>query len=155
MSHDDIPTDALVLLVGPAGAGKSTWAAARFRRSQVLSSDAFRELVSDDAADQTATHDAFAVLHAIAGARARRGLLTVIDATNLLVSARRPLLDLARRHGRPTIAVTFDVALPELLARNLRRERVVPAATVRRHHAQMARALRALSGEGYETIIRA
>ncbi|MET0772730.1 MAG: AAA family ATPase [Candidatus Limnocylindrales bacterium] len=150
-----MPGDALVLLVGPAGSGKSTWAAARFRRSQVLSSDDLREVVSDDAADQDATRDAFAILHAIAKARLRRGLLTVIDATNLLPSSRRPLLELARRHARPAVAVIFDVPLPELLRRNAGRERVVPEATVRRHHAQLADALADLRSEGYASIIQA
>ena len=36
------------------------------RDSEVLSSDAFRELVAGDAADQSATADAFKVLHAVA-----------------------------------------------------------------------------------------
>lgn len=150
-----IPRHALVLLVGPAGSGKSTWAAARFRRSEVLSSDELREMVSDDAADQDATSDAFAVLHAIARARLRRGLLTVVDATNLLASSRRPLLELGRRHARPVVAVVFDVPLDVLLRRNAARERVVPEAVVRRHHAQAAVALEDLRSEGYASIIRA
>ncbi len=147
-----LPDDAVVLLIGPAGSGKSTWARARFSQTQVVSSDALREMVSDDAADQDATRDAFAILHAIARARVRRGLLTVIDATNLLASSRRPLLELARRHARPTVAVVFEVPLPELLRRNARRERVVPEATVRRHHAQLADALVDLPAEGYLAI---
>jgi predicted kinase len=150
-----IPSDALVLLVGSAGAGKSTWAGARFRRSQVLSSDDLREMVSDDASDQDATRDAFTILHAIARARLRRGRLTVIDATNLLAASRRPFLELARRHDRPTVAVVFEVPLDELLARNARRERVVPEATVRRHHGQLVHALAELPSEGYASIIRA
>jgi protein phosphatase len=150
-----IPADALVLLVGCAGSGKSTWAGARFRRSQVLSSDDLREAVSDDASDQGATRDAFTILHAIARARLRRGRLTVIDATNLLAASRRPFLELALRHGRPAIAVIFEVPLPGLLARNARRQRVVPEATVRRHHAQLAHALVELPSEGYASIIRA
>lgn len=146
---------ALVLLVGPAGAGKTTWAQARFRRSQVLSSDDFREIVSDDPTDQAATRDAFGLLHAAARARLRRGLLTVVDATNLLVSARKPLLQLAHRAERPVVAVVFEVPLPELLARNASRERTVPAETVRWHHHLMADALVALPTEGYAAIIRA
>jgi predicted kinase len=149
----ELPADALVLLVGAAGSGKSTWAAARFRASQVVSSDDLRARVSDDPTDQDATREAFAILHAIARARLRRGLLTVVDATNLLAASRRPLLELAVRHGRPMVAVVFDVPLTELLARNARRERVVPDAIVRRHHAQKREALVALPGEGYLAIV--
>jgi protein phosphatase len=69
----DLPADALVLLMGPSGAGKSTWAARHFRADEILSSDRFREMVAADATDQSATADAFKVLHAIARARMRRG----------------------------------------------------------------------------------
>lgn len=150
-----IPDDALVLLVGPAGSGKSTWARARFGATRIVSSDELRAWVSDDAADQGATRDAFTVLHVVARARVARGLLTVIDATNLLASSRRPLLELARRHGRPCVAVVFDAPLAELLARNDGRERPVPEAIVRKHHAQLADALAQLPAEGYLAIVRA
>jgi protein phosphatase len=149
-----IPDDALVLLVGPAGSGKSTWARARFRPAQIVSSDDLRELVSDDPADQSATRDAFTLLHLIARARTARGLLTVVDATNLLASSRKPLLELARRHDRPVLVVVFEVPIDELLARNAGRERVVPEATVRHHHALLASALHQLPTEGYVSIIR-
>lgn len=150
-----IPDGALVLLVGAAGSGKSTWAAARFRPTQVVSSDELRARVADDAADQGATRDAFALLHAIVRARVGRGLLTVVDATNLLAPSRRPLRELARRHGRPVVAVAFDVPLGVLLARNAARDRRVPEEAVRKHHAQMAGALETLPSEGYDTIIEA
>ena len=80
-----LPDDALVLLIGPSGSGKSTWAAKRFRHDQILSSDAFRALVAGDAADQSATADAFKVLHLVAKSRLRRGLLTVVDAPETAV----------------------------------------------------------------------
>jgi protein phosphatase len=146
--------DALVVLVGASGSGKSTWAAQLFRADQVLSSDAFRELVSGDAADQSATREAFRLLHAAARARLRRGLLCVIDATNLTSGSRRGLLRLAREAGRPTVAVVFDVPLERCLAQNARRaERRVPEAVVRRHVAQLAEARRTLDAEGFGTIL--
>ena len=150
-----LPPDALVLLIGPAASGKSTWAAAHFRPSQVLSSDAFREMVADRAADQSASADAFRLLHAAASARLKRGLLTVIDATNLQRAARKPLLALARRYARPTVAVLFDVPLDVLLARNHGRDRVVPPDAVRLHAHAMTAAVREVADEGYQLVLRA
>lgn len=150
-----IPRDALVLLLGPSGAGKSTWAASRFSSDAILSSDAFRALVAGDAADQSATADAFKVLHTVARARLRRGLLTVVDATNLTEGARRSLLRLAARAERPSVAIAFDISLERCLERNAARpDRRVPEDVVRRHHREMRGALERLPGEGYVTVVR-
>src|ERR671934_2411535 len=92
-----IPELSLVALVGASGSGKSTFARKHFKPTEVLSSDFCRGLVSDDENDQTATKDAFEVLHAIAAKRLARGHLTVIDATNVQPEARKPLVELARR----------------------------------------------------------
>jgi predicted kinase len=150
---EQVPANALVVLVGPAGSGKSTWAAHHFSPAAVLSSDGFRELVAGDAADQSATADAFKVLHAVARARLRRGLLTVVDATNLTEGARRALLRLASRDGRPAVAVAFDVPLERCLTQNAARpERRVPDEVVRRHHREMRRALPRLAEEGFAQV---
>ena len=90
-----IPELSLVVLVGASGSGKSTFARAHFRPTEVLSSDSCRALVSDDESDQTATGDAFDVLHFIAARRLARGKLTVVDATNVQPEARKPLVALA------------------------------------------------------------
>lgn len=78
MSRDPIvaglPPAALVLLIGPAGAGKSTWARSRFDGAEILSSDVLREQVAADAVDQSANADTFKMLHLVAAARLRRGL---------------------------------------------------------------------------------
>ena len=151
----DLPTDALVLLVGPSGAGKSTWAAASFADSEILSSDAFRELVAGDPADQSATGEAFKVLHQVAEARLRRGLRTVVDATNLTEGARRSLLRRAAHAGRPAVAVVFEVSLERCLRQNAAREdRSVPEAVVHQHHRALRNTLERLPAEGYVAIVR-
>ena len=43
-----IPELSLVVLIGPSGCGKSTFARKHFKPTEVMSSDAFRALVSDD-----------------------------------------------------------------------------------------------------------
>ena len=78
-----VPELALVVLVGASGSGKSTFARKHFKPTEILSSDACRGLVSDDENNQAATGDAFDLLHFIARKRLARGLLTVVDATNV------------------------------------------------------------------------
>src|ERR671914_401857 len=93
-----IPELSLVVLVGPSGSGKSTFARKHFKPTEVLSSDTFRGLVSDDETDQAASKDAFEVLHFVAGKRLAAGRLTVIDATNVQPESRKPLRALARTY---------------------------------------------------------
>jgi predicted kinase len=150
-----IARGSLVLLVGPAGSGKSTWAVRHHAPTEIVSSDALRAMVADDPTDQGATPDAFRLLHAIVRARLRRGLTVVVDATNLTDGARRPLLAAAAGHGRPAVAVVFDVPLEVCLARNAGRpDRMVPEDVVRLHHAQLPAAIAALRTDGV-TILRA
>src|SRR3954452_17256127 len=104
-----IPDLSLVVLIGASGSGKSTFARAHFRPTEVLSSDFCRALVADDENDQTATDDAFAVLHAIAARRLARGRLTVIDATNVQPDARKPLLRLARDYHVLPVAIVLNL----------------------------------------------
>src|SRR5919198_892664 len=93
-----VPELSLVVLVGASGSGKSTFARTHFRPTEVLSSDFCRGLVADDENDQSATGDAFDVLHYVAAKRLAAGRLTVVDATNVQPEARKPLVALARQY---------------------------------------------------------
>ena len=84
--------------IGASGSGKSTFARKHFKPTEVLSSDFCRGLVADDENDQTATKDAFEILHFIAAKRLAAGRLTVVDATNVQPEARKPLVELARQY---------------------------------------------------------
>lgn len=59
----------LVVLIGASGSGKSTFAHTHFKDTEILSSDYFRGVVSDDEINQAATKDAFDVLHYILAKR--------------------------------------------------------------------------------------
>src|ERR671926_1057690 len=100
-----LPELSLVVLIGASGSGKSTFARRHFKPTEVLSSDFCRALVRDDETDQSATEDAFAVLHYIAGKRLAAGRLTVVDATSVQPEARRVLVTLAREHDVLPVAV--------------------------------------------------
>ena len=90
----------LVVLVGASGSGKSTFARRHFTPTEVISSDFCRGLVADDENDQSASGDAFDVLHYIAGKRLAAGRRTVVDATSVQQDSRRQLIELARRARR-------------------------------------------------------
>lgn len=147
-----IPELSLVLLAGPAGSGKSTFAKRHFGASEVVSSDECRAMVADDPGDQSATRDAFDLLHVIVEKRLRRGRLTVIDATNVLPEARRPLLVLAKRAHVPVVALVFDLPLDLCIARDAGRARSVGPAVVEKHQADLRRSLPHLGREGYRSV---
>lgn len=105
----EIPPDALVVLVGPSGCGKSSFAREHFTETQVVSSDECRRLVSDDAANQGATREAFAVFYTLVRGRLTHGRLTVADATNLSPRSREKLRQAADFRRRPRVAIALDV----------------------------------------------
>jgi protein phosphatase len=143
-----------VLLIGASGSGKSTFAARHFLPSEVLSSDAFRALVADDQRDMAATADAFEVLHLVAAKRLAAGRLTVVDATNVEPAWRRPLLALARAHGRVAVAIVLDLPVALCVERNAARGgQRVPAHVVRRQHGLLRRSLGGLEHEGFTRLL--
>ncbi|MGH2446194.1 MAG: AAA family ATPase [Candidatus Limnocylindria bacterium] len=148
-----VPADALVVLIGVAASGKSTFARRHFAPTEVLSSDALRAMIADDPAAQGATDDAFDLLHRILAMRLRRGRLTVVDATNVEDWARAEFLAVARHHRRPCVAVVLDLPMEILLRRNLERPgRRPPAAALRRQHRFLTESLVSLSDEGFAAI---
>ena len=138
----DLPDPSLVVLIGAAGSGKSTFAARNFAPDEVLSSDRFRAMVSGDEADQGATHAAFGRLHRELARRLAAGKLTVVDATSVERSSRRALLVRAAAAGVPATAIVLDLPAEIVLARNMaRRPRVVDENVVRHHLARLGASL--------------
>ncbi len=142
-----IPELSLVVLVEVSGSGKSTFAARHFAPTEILSSDVFRGLVADDPDDQSATADAFAALHHLAGVRLRRGRLTVVDATSTQKAARASLVELAREHDVLPVAIVLD--LPE---RTCAQRSRFGAGVVGRQHGELRRSVDKLKGEGFRTV---
>ncbi len=148
-----IPELSLVLLMGASGSGKSTFARKHFKATEILSSDAYRAVVCDDELNQEATHDAFEALQFVAAKRLARGLLTVIDATNVQPEARRTLVELARRFHVLPVAVVLDVPERTCHERNrLRPDRQFGPHVVRNQLQQLHRSLRGLQKEGFRHI---
>lgn len=148
-----IPELCLVVLIGPSGSGKSTFARRVFAPTEVLSSDFCRGLVSNDENSQDATRDAFDVLRFVAGKRLTRGLLTVIDATNVQSESRKPMLDLAHEHDVLPVAIVLNI--PDRLChdRNQKRpDRDFGPHVTRQQSQQLRRSLRGLDREGFRYV---
>lgn len=150
----DVPSPSLIVLIGVSGSGKSTLARKHFKPSQIVSSDFCRLLVADDENDQSATRDAFAVLHLIVRRRLVRGLLTVVDATNIKKRSREPLLRFAMETGVPALAVVLDLPQEIIISRHLKRtDRDFAVDVIDRQHRQMLDGMATLDQEGFERII--
>ncbi|MGV9579109.1 polynucleotide kinase-phosphatase [Streptomyces sp. NPDC003509] len=144
----------LVVLVGASGSGKSTFARRHFKPTEIISSDFCRGLVADDENDQSASGDAFDVLHYIAGKRLAAGRLTVVDATNVQPESRKQLVQLARRYDVLPIAIVLDLPEEVCQARNAARpDRAgMPRHVVQRHRRELRRSLRGLEREGFRKV---
>jgi protein phosphatase len=149
-----VPELSLVVLIGSTGSGKSTFARAHFKPTAIVSSDACRGVVSDDENDQSATADAFALLHHIAGVRLRRGLLTVIDATSVQRGARESLVKVAREHDVLPVAIVLDVPESVCRERNAHRpERAMLGAhVITRQRKDLNSSLHGLEREGFRKV---
>lgn len=148
-----IPELSLVVLVGPSGSGKSTFARQHFKSTEVLSSDFCRGLVSDDENDQAATNAAFEVLHFIASKRLKAGKLTVVDATNVQLESRRPLVALAREYHVIPVAMVFNFSERLCQDRNQDRpDRNFGPHVIRQQIQQLRRSSRNLKREGFRHL---
>lgn len=145
-----IPPGALVVLVGPAGSGKTTFARRHFRETEVVSSDRCRAMISDDEADMSVSGRAFELFHEILRHRLELGRVAVADSTAVTSRARAELRALARRCGAPVVVLAFDVPLPVCLERNQSRSRRVASEVVERQFRLMRQALQRIPEEGYD-----
>jgi protein phosphatase len=148
-----LPELGLVLLVGVSGSGKSTFAAKHFGPFQVVSSDFCRGLVADSVSDQAATKDAFDVLHYIVVTRLRRGLLTVVDATNTQQESRSALVRLAKSHDVMVDAIVLDVPEAVAVERNVARpDRDFGSHVVGRQRRDLKRSIGRMRKEGFRRV---
>jgi len=151
-----LPNPSLVALVGAAGSGKSTFAARWFAADVVLSSDAYRAILTGDESDQAATRTAFSILHREVARRLAAGRPVVVDATNVERAARRALIARARAAGVPAVAIVLNLPPTLVHERNRGRTgRVVDPAVVDRHLDRLARTIarHELAEEGFDDVV--
>ena len=148
----ELPTAGLVVLIGAAGSGKSAFATRHLPPESVISSDQLRALLGKDEADQRVNEAVFGRLRRAVDDRLRAALLTVVDATNTDWMPRSELIRLARRHGRPAVAIVFDLPLEVCLLRNRARARRVPPSLIRQQVEAVRRDRDRLDLEGFSSV---
>lgn len=147
-----VPPRTLLVLCGPAGSGKSTFAAQRFGRTVIVSSDHCRELICDDANNQQVNRDAFDLFYFILKKRMFLGRFSVADSTALYADARRRLRDMAHWHGYFACLLIFNISQETCARWNEGRERRVEDKVHPYHATLLQQALRDAPNEGWDGL---
>ena len=149
----EIPEFCLVAMIGATSSGKTSFALKHFKPTEVLSSDFFRGMVSDDENDQGASNDAFDLLHYAANKRLNNMKLTVIDATNIQEYARKQIINMAREQNVHSVAIVLNLPEALLQERNKARpDRGYPERVVHKHCWELKRSIRNLKREGFRFV---
>jgi F420-dependent oxidoreductase-like protein len=150
----ELPSPCLVVLIGPAGSGKTTWAAEHVGE-HVVSSDSLRALVGEGEHDLRASIDAFAVLDDVVARRLRRKLTTVVDSLGTDPVRRAQWRALAAAHGVACVAILFDVPPAQLRRQNKGRAKRVPDAVLTRQLAEWPAVIAEVELEPFGAVHRA
>jgi len=149
----EIPEIAVVAMVGTSSSGKSTFAQRYFKPTEVLSSDYFRALISDDENSLEVNTQTFDTLYYVAHKRLDLGLVTVIDATNLQRDARTRVLQLAKEQNCHAVAIVLDIPEKVCQERNENRpNRQYRKQVIKTQHEQLRRSVRHLKREGFRFV---
>ena len=143
----------IIVLCGPAGCGKSTFAEQHFRTTQIISSDWARARVADDERDQRYNLQAFALVHFLIEQRLTLNRLCVVDSTALTPLDRKELVGLARKYQVPTTLLVFNVPLQTCIERDEKRERSVGRPVVERQYQAFEQSKEAIPQEGFDQVV--
>jgi protein phosphatase len=154
MTTITVTNPGLVLLVGCIGSGKSTLAQRLFEKHEIVSIDDYREVVSGDRRDQSATADAAAIAAEIVERRLKRRLLTVVDATNVRSEDRRVWTAIAARTHSLVTAIVLDPGqgFCQRMAEARDGDRYSPKAVAQQHNI-LSRDRRRLKHDGIRNIV--
>jgi protein phosphatase len=147
-----VPRRTLLVLCGPAGSGKSTFAAQRFLPTSIVSSDQCRAMICDDENNQQVNRDTFDLFYYIIQKRLYLGRFTVADSTALRSDTRLRLRAQSRHFGYYGCLLIFNTPPDICLARNRLRARSVEEQVIPYHAGLLQQTLLDAPTEGWEQI---
>jgi predicted kinase len=155
-----VPPRTLLVLCGPAGSGKSTFAekliAAHqhlgFKPTMIVSSDTCRAIVCDDENNQQANRDAFDLFYFTLHKRMFQSRFTIADSTALQAHARLRLLEVAQRHNYFISLLIFNISPTTCIQRDNGRERMVGEQVIVYHTGLLQKTITEAPTEGWHQI---
>jgi predicted kinase len=140
----------LTVLMGPPGAGKTTWLQANQRPGLVMCST--ERIRTDTKLRESAAAAYIAALEGKARNGLQAGRDVVIDGCNTRQRERSRWLHLAHACGATTELVILDTPLQQALDAQASRTHPVPLDKVRRYHDQFRQALSVVHREGWAKV---
>jgi predicted kinase len=147
-----VPRRTLLVLCGPAGSGKSTFAMQRFTPTSIVSSDYCRAMICDDENNQQVNRDTFDLFYYIIQKRMYLGRFTVADSTALRSDTRRRLRAQSRQSGYYGCLLIFNTPPEICLSRNRLRSRNVEEQVIPYHAGLLQQTLLDAPNEGWEQV---
>lgn len=160
--HIALPMRVLIVLCGPAGAGKSTFARRfveqhqqqGYRTTSIVSSDHCRAMLCDDETSQQVNRDTFDLFYYLIHKRMYHNRPTLADSTALQSHARHRLLELAAHHQYSTCLLLFNMSFETCMAYDQQqsRGRIVGEKVIRYHQELLQQAMQAIPREGWQMV---
>jgi len=111
--------DAMVVLVGAMGTGKSSFASMNFSPHEIVSTDKLRADLTGDFNSQAANSAVFEIVKVMMNERAKAGIFTVVDSTGS-----GTIVNHAQKCGSQYNRPVYYLVFPELLPYQLTKERM-------------------------------
>jgi predicted kinase len=122
MTNPSLRVPSLIILVGPPGSGKSTWAKQNGRGAVHVSQDDLIDAISPDGFDHIYRPVYCAAEDAIAREALEQGHTVIVDRTNRTCAHRHRWLEIAREADCPVVALTMRASFSLCRERNRQRQ---------------------------------